>query len=314
MPIWTKPPSDTQEVTFLLFPQFSNLCLANAVEPLRAANDLLMRDIYRWSFVTLDGEAVASSSGLPILPSARLVDHPGGDLLFVVSSYDVRGHAHADTRQALTSAARRFHTVAGLDTGAWLMADAGLLEDRRATIHPAESVAFSEAFGTIDVATDRVIFDGSRITCGGAMATFACVLEVIRRTHGEALRLDVSQLFLEQSETLAPNRDATGLIDQALGLMRETVESPLPLPKLARQLGVSGRTLSRAFHTAVGAAPGTVYRRLRLANVRDLAETGRYPISEIALRCGYGDASAMTRAFVREFGKPPSVLRRRPAT
>ena len=83
---WTNPAVAPQEVAVLLFPRFSNLCLANAVEPLRAANEILMREAYRWRFVTLDGETVESSSGLPVLPHGPLRDHPGGDHLVVLST------------------------------------------------------------------------------------------------------------------------------------------------------------------------------------------------------------------------------------
>ena len=115
---WITAPSGRQDVAILLFPRFSNHCLANAVEPLRAANEILMHEAYRWRFVTLDGAEVVSSSGLPVVPHGRLRDEPGGTFLFVMSSYDVTRHAGSATDRALNSAARRFEVVAGLDT--WL--------------------------------------------------------------------------------------------------------------------------------------------------------------------------------------------------
>src|SRR6056297_1690089 len=108
---WTIHQNDTQDVAVLLYPRFSNHCLANAVEPMRAVNEVLMRDAYRWRFVTLDGEPVESSSGLPVLPNSNLRDHPGGALLFVLSSYDYRACATQANNRALASAARRFQRV-----------------------------------------------------------------------------------------------------------------------------------------------------------------------------------------------------------
>ena len=172
---WTRRRSNHVDVAVLLFPRFSNICLANAVEPLRAANEFLMNDIYRWSFVTLDGKAVESSSGLPVLPNGPLRDHPGGEYLFVLSSYGAAALATPDTSRALAAASRRFRHVAGMDTGAWLMADAGLLDGVKATIHWAEMTAFSERFDTIEAVSDRLVIDGNRITCGGAMAAFDTV-------------------------------------------------------------------------------------------------------------------------------------------
>ena len=196
---WQVDAGETQDVAVLLFPRFSNHCLANAVEPLRAANGFLMREAYRWQFVTLDGAAVQSSSGLPVLPNRRLRDHPGGAFLFVASSYDVRHYATQATSRALRAAANRFQTVVGMDTGAWLMAQAGLLEGAQATIHWDELTAFSETFAEVDAVARRYVIQGNRVTCGGAMTAFDLVLDLIGRTHGEALKLEVAALFLHQS-------------------------------------------------------------------------------------------------------------------
>lgn len=125
MPNWNVTADKPQDVAVLLFPRFSNHCLANAIEPLRAANEHLMQDFYRWRFVTLDGAPVQSSSGMPVLPDCPLRDHPGGAFLFVLSSYDVATLASPVTSRALKAASGRFETVAGMDTGAWLMAMPG---------------------------------------------------------------------------------------------------------------------------------------------------------------------------------------------
>lgn len=310
---WTRGRSDHFDVAVLLFPRFSNICLANAVEPLRAANEFLMSDIYRWSFVTLDGEAVESSSGLPVLPNGRLRDHPGGEYLFVLSSYGAAALATPDTSRALAAAAKRFRHVAGMDTGAWLMADAGLLDGVKATIHWAEMTAFSERFDTIEAVSDRLVIDGNRITCGGAMAAFDTVLELIRRHHGEALRLEVSALFLhrfpEPPEDSPIRPGAAPLVERCIALMYATIEEPLPIEALARRVQTTQRTLTRMFQKEFGAPPKTVYKWLRLATaLRYVQQTG-YPIGEIALRCGYANAAAMTRAFVAQYGRPPRTFR-----
>lgn len=311
---WMNPPAETQDVAVLLFPRFSNLCLANAVEPLRAANELLMREAYRWSFVTLDGEAVTSSSGLPIMPNFKLRDHPGGTFMFVVSSYAVQDFATPATSRALTAASRRFGAVAGLDTGAWLMAHAGLLDARAATIHWNELTGFSETFPAVDVQSERFVIDGDRITCGGAMAAFDLVLELIRGTHGAALGLEVSAFFLHQSAEAPPSRmfrrRGSPLVERSIALMSANLETPLPIARIAAEVNTTQRSLARAFRAELGAPPATVYKRLRLASARRYAQQSRYSITEIALRSGYANAAAMTRAFVEEYGRPPSAFRR----
>lgn len=311
---WRTQAQATETIAVLLFERFSNHCLANAVEPLRAANELLGWEAYAWDFVTLDGKGVASSSGLPVEPAAKLADHPGGDVLFVMSSYDTPRLATAAATRALKSASHRFTTIAGLDTGSWLLAAANLLDGRRATIHWNDFVAFSEAFPNVDAAPDRVVFDGRWITCGGAMTAFDMVREMIRRTHGEAIRLEVEAFFLhptaERPRHLTMNVQGAGLVYDALAAMSDAIEDPLPIAAIAKDLGTTTRTLTRTFNTQLGAPPQTVYKRLRLMAARRLAEQSDFSIAEIALRSGYEDAAAMTRAFKAEFSQTPSSYRR----
>ena len=314
MRIWSQQSTDPQDVAVLLFPRFSNHCLANAVEPLRGANTLLSQPSYRWQFVTLDGAPVESSGGLPVLPNCRLRDHSGGKFLFVMSSYDAPQLADAATAAALRTAAARFECVVGLDTGTWLMAHAGMLNGRKATIHWDELMAFSESFPEVDAVAERYVIEEDRISCGGAMTAFDLVLELIARTHGEALRLEVSSFFLHQSRS-APNdlglrHTPVGPVAAALDLMSEHIEEPLAIPAVAARLKMSQRTLARLFQAEVGASPMTVYKRLRLAAARRYAQHSRYSVAEIALRCGYRNASAMTRAYVEEFGSPIGSFRR----
>lgn len=309
---WHIPQNKSQTLAVLLFDGFSNLCLANAVEPLRVANTLAGRRLYDWQFVTLDGAGVASSSGLPVTPAGRLRDHLGGAFLFLLPGYAARSHVAA-SRAGLRAAQARFETLVGMDTGSWLLAAAGLLDGRCATIHRDELTALAEAFPTVSVREDRWTRDGPMVTCGGALATFDLVLDLIAARHGEALRLEIASFLM--SPTLHPpapglRPEGQGLVPAAVALMGQHLEDPLSIPELAERLEVHPKTLARACQAELGAAPLTVYRRLRLTAARRLAEQSTYDMAEIALRCGYASAAAMTRAFVAEFGLPPSGLRR----
>ncbi len=310
---WTIKQIDTEEIAVLLFPRFSNHCLANAIEPLRAANEILQYEAYRWRFATLDGNAVQSSSGLPVLPDCRLHDLAGGAYLFVLSSYDVRDFARATTAKALQAASKRFKNIVGMDTGAWLMAQAGLLDGRKATIHWVEFTGFSERFTQIETITDRYVQDDDRLTCGGATTAFDLVLDMIRRRHGEALGLEVAAFFLHWSADMPQNRlyrqQTSPTVARCIAIMTSHLETPLPISQIARQVGISQRTLSRIFVAETGATPTKVYQRLRLSAARRYAEQSRYSVSEIALRCGYTNPAAMTRAFATQYGKPPSSFR-----
>lgn len=311
MPNWKTPPIETQRIGVLLFDRFSNHCLANAVEPLRAANMLSRHRLFDWTFLSLDGAGVTSSSGLDIRPAMALGHETAGDILFVLPSYDHLLHANARTSRALRAAARRYRLVAGFDTGSWLLAEADLLTGYRATIHWEELPAFRERFPQVETLRARHVADRDRLTCSGAAAAFDLVLDLIGRHHGEALAQEVLALFMQTGEA-APRQTQkrySRLVARALALMQENLEEPLPVPDLANRLGRSQRQLEARMRTELGAGPRRVYLRQRLSYARKLAEETRLSIAEIAVRSGYGDPAAMTRAFRAEFGLTPSAAR-----
>jgi len=303
-----------RRIGVLLFPSFSNHCLANAVEPLRGANTLSRRALYDWKFLGLDTAGVASSSGLIVQPQARLTDHPGGDALLVMPSYDFQRHATPDAQRALRAAAARFRCVVGLDTGSWLMAAAGLLDGRRATIHWDEMDSLAEAFPQVSVTPERFVIDGDRITCGGATTTFELMLHLIGQHHGALLRLEVAALFMHGEADPRPDPMARlskdRLVQAAVSIMRRNIETPLTVGAVARRLGLGQRGLEAHFAAEAGMTPRAVYTALRLRQARLLTERSTLSMAEIATRCGYADASAMTRAFRRAYGQPPTALRR----
>jgi len=304
-------PQETTRIEVLLFPQFSNHCLANAVEPLRAANGYARRPLFHWRFVSLGGGRLTSSSGLRV-DTEGLSRDATGDMLFLLPSYGFRDADTPATRSAIRAAARRFGIVAGFDTGAWLMATARLLDGRQATIHWDEYAAFTETFPSVHVRPDRFVIDGSRITCGGAEAAFDLALHLIQAWHGAALRMNVGALFLHgapPSPDSALPRTRRARVDRAIALMRSALEHPLPIRAVARALGVSQRSLEVEFARHLGLPPRAAYRLLRLEEARRLIEGSTLSVAEVALRCGWDTPGALTRAFRERYGVPPRVMR-----
>lgn len=307
MPYSKNPSRVPTQISILLFDRFSNHCLANVLEPLRAANDLSSQQVFEWNIVVLGGQRVRSSSGLRLEADAQLADMRG-DILMVMPSYGFLTHANVTSSRALRAAARRFDILAGLDTGSWLLAEAGLLDGYRATIHWDELDRFSERFSDIDVQKEAVIYDRDRITCGGASTAFALAMQMIEKQHGAALRLRVEHLF-SGAYAQRPVRRG-GIAARAVDLMRAHIEEPLPIAQLAQQLGRSQKHLEQQMLARLGAAPQVIYRRIRLERARQLSLDTTISVAEISLRCGYQDASAMTRAFRSEYGTTPQALRR----
>lgn len=313
MQIW-KSSDACRSVGILLFDSFSNHCLANAVEPLRAANTLSRKQLYSWHFLSLDGASVTSSSGLPVQPEMALSAHPGGDYLFIMPSYDFEKHATVHCNRALRAASQRFKVLAGMDMGSWLLASAGLLDGRRATIHWDELVRFAETFPDIDVTEDRAVEDGRFLSCGGVTTTFELVLNMIEQHHGPMLRLEVSSLFMYgESATLfsvPPGTPRNRKVQAATALMRRNMEAPLAIPEIAQSIGLSQKAFAEECAKTYGLGPRRLYQAIRLREARRLSAHTDLPIEEIAHRCGYLNPSALTRAFRNEFGTAPSTLRK----
>ncbi|MFD0860281.1 GlxA family transcriptional regulator [Roseovarius aquimarinus] len=305
-------------IAFVLFDRFSNLCLANCLEPLRAANSVSRSALFEWRIATLDGAPARSSSGMQVLPHDALRQLGHCDYLFILVSYDHIRHDTAAARRALRAASKQARRVVGMDAAPWLMASAGLLGGRRATLHWDLQDAFAERFLDVEVERARVIRDGPVITCAGAMSALDLMMELIAHHGGMATRLDVEDQFMHGSDTSAALPQANAPQDDALvrgGLMqmRANVERPLPLPEIARRLKCQPRTLDRHFRSALGAPPGTVYRHLRLSEARKLLESTSLQVGEIAVRCGYDSPAAMARAMRARYGAAPSALRSGPA-
>jgi transcriptional regulator GlxA family with amidase domain len=201
-----------------------------------------------------------------------------------------------------------------MDSGSWLLAAAGLLAGRRATIHWDELELFAERFPEVEVVEAPTVADGNILSCGGASTTFELVLGLIEQHHGPMLRIEVASIFLPAGGHARPGVEAAAETAPdpggILSLMRRHIEEPLSIGEIAARLGLGPKTLERDCRRLYGIAPRQLYRAIRLRAIRRLVENTALPIEEIAARGGYRNAPAMTRAFRSEFGLTPSALRR----
>lgn len=307
-------PKSPLHLTFLLFDGFSNMVLASAIEPLRAARDLSGRRLFSWQVSSLDGGAVTSSSRLAIAVDLPLERVGATDALILVSGYGMRDHLQRDSMRAVLRKTRGLPVLGGLDTGAWLLAQMGLLAGRRAAIHWMEREALAEAFPEITVVPDPYVADGNIVTCGGAQSVLSWSLDLIGAQAGEALRFDVANMFgrvmgrsTDPVEWQLPSRMTDSALPPALQraivAMRETAEQPLPLPRIAERAALSPRSMDRLFHAHLGLSAGGYYRQIRLSHARALALETKLSLGEIASRTGFSSPATLARAYRRAFGE-----------
>ncbi|MGE3989619.1 GlxA family transcriptional regulator [Pseudorhodoplanes sp.] len=308
--------SATRHVGFLLIPGFSLLSYASTVEPLRAANRLSGRDLYRWSQITDRGRPVAASSGLSIAASGSVGDDIPLDMILVCAGGNPALHRSVRTFAFLRRHARRGVTIGGVSGGPYLLARAGLLDGYRCTIHWDHMAPFREDFPQIDMTHALYEIDRGRLTCAGGIAGFDMMRAIIAAEHGAALAASVSEWFLQtqlrsgggpQRMTL---RERYGVANpkllRALQAMEDTAQTPLTRTELARASGVSVRQIERLFASHLGTSVGDVYIKMRLDRARALVHETALPILEIAVACGFATGSHFSRAYRARFGKAPS--------
>lgn len=317
-----RPEAGPLEITFLVFPGASIMCVASAVDPLRAANRVLGRPAFAWTMASADGRPAETTCGLPVAVDGAFDPDARRDAVVVIGGFGMRLAAAPALIAALRKAARSARALGGVEAGSWLLGRAGLLEGRAATTHWEDLEDFAAAFPGAEVRPDRYVIDGPVFTTGGAAPTFDLMLHLVRARLGMAVALDVASVFIYDQARAASDAQplvSLGRLDgydprvvQAIRLMEAHLDRPLSTAAIARRAGVATRTLEKAFSTSIGETPGAYYLRLRLNAARRLVLDTAEPMADIAARTGFSSAPAFSRAFSHAFGKAPVRLRRNP--
>ena len=298
------------------------MAYASAVEPLRAANRIAGKPLYRWCHAAPDNEPAIASSGAAVLPDFRRGSEVGElDLLLVCAGGNPAAFDDRPTFAWLRKLARRVVAIGGISGGPYVIAKAGLLNGRLCTVHWEHIPAFQEAFPEARLTRSLFEFDGDRITCSGGVAGLDMMITLIARDHGYELGAAVSDSFVHTQvrEGDRPQRMdlrfRVGIADEkllrVLRAMEAQLEKPLSREQLADLAGISLRQLERSFRTHLNRGVYQHYLGLRLGRSRQLLRETSLGVLEIAMATGFGSASQFSRAFRRAFGcSPRSALRR----
>lgn len=314
-------PADPFHVGVVLTPGFSLMAFASTVEPLRSANLVSGSSLYRWTYLSAEGGVVASSGGLEVVTSPLPDPAKAGFAMVVVCGGLVtESYKSAKLGAFLRQASRRGVVVGSVSTASFILADAGLLDGRRATVHWDFLDAFREAFPDIEVAGELFVIDHGVFTCAGGTAAMDVMLQFIRQHRGNELAGRVCDQFVYG--TMRQPRDAQRLalrsrlglsqpaIIKAIEIMESTIETPLRSPQIAQQVGVSTRQLERLFMRHLGCSPTSYYIKLRLEQARRLLRQTTMSVLEIGVACGFTSASHFARAYRLHFKNVPSADRK----
>ena len=304
-------------LALLVLPQSSILEVASTLDPLRSANRHLGSESYRWRVVSPDGRAVPLTCGIELPSNGPLAAAEGADALVVIAGFRQSQVATAPLIRDLSRMARHFTAVGGIDAGAWVLARAGLLNGHKATVHWEDLEDFAAAHPAVDVVPDRFVIDRSRFTAGGAAPAADLMLHLIRARHGPALALQVAASFITtardgsepQISPAKPDPRLDPRVAAAIARMEAHLDAPESSAAIARALGLSPRRLEQIFKENLSLTPAAYALTLRLQAARRMITDTRHSLAEVALRCGFSSASALSRAFRAKFGQAPSQLR-----
>ena len=304
-------------LALLVLPQSSILEVASTLDPLRSANRHLGSEAYRWRVVSPDGGPVPLTCGIELPSNGPLTAAEGADALIVIAGFQQWQGATPALIRELSRMAPRFAAMGGIDAGSWVLARAGLLNGYKATVHWEDLEDLATAHPAVDVQPDRFVIDRARFTAGGAAPAADLMLHLIRSRHGPALALQVAASFITtardghepQISRAKPDPRLDPRVATAIARIETHLDSPEPVASIARAVGLSPRRLEQIFTKNLGLGPGAYALNHRLSAARRMITDTRHPLAEVALRCGFSSASALSRAFAAKFGQAPSRLR-----
>jgi transcriptional regulator GlxA family with amidase domain len=263
---------------------------------------------------------VRSSSGIEMI--ARGLTSSGAlSTLIVAGGEGVDAEATRDkTLSFVRAVAKRGVRVASVCSGAFILAEAGLLDGRRATTHWRRTQQFLSAYPNVKLEPDRIfIRDGNIWSSAGISAGIDLALALMAEDFGdEVAQQTARQLVLyhrrsggqSQFSSLLELKAPTGRFGALLSWAREHLDAPLTVENLAEQAGMSSRHFARAFIAETGTTPSKAVERLRIEVARQRVQSSGEAIEQVARSTGFRDPERMRRAFIRAFGQPPQSLRR----
>jgi transcriptional regulator GlxA family with amidase domain len=317
--------AEPEIVLFLLVPDFTLIAFACAVEPLRIANRMAGRQLYRWRLASKDGRPVASSTGIAVAVDLSLAEAAQlSPVPTVVLCSGLHGERYQDREVIawLRRMDRRGAEIGAICTGAHVLARAGLLNGHRCTIHWENLPGFSEDFPDIEVVQELFEIDRRRFTSPGGTASLDLMLDRIRARHGEALATMVSeQCILERIRAKSdPQRPPVrqrlkvhhAKLAHAVELMETHIEEPMDQETLARRVGLSRRQLERLFRQHLDRTPAQHYLATRLERARHLLRQTDQPVMAVACATGFVSASHFSTCYRQLFGRTPREERVKP--
>ena len=305
----------TTHFVFLLVEEFSHLAFSCALEPLRIANLVSGKPLYRWSLVSANGRDATCSNGSVTLVHGGLEPVRHADRLFLISGINVQNHDTPELLNFLRRERASGTPLGAICSGAYLLARASFLNGMEAAIHWDYHDLFAEEFPQVDLVRNVFVSKAKVITASGGTAAADLMLHLIGRAHGSDLSTEVADQMVYNAvrEGTAAQRVSlqsrhgmrNAHLMRAIEIMEANIEDPLSPSLIAEDLGISTRQLERLFGKYLNSTPKHYFMELRLHRARNLLVQTEQSITEIAMACGFRSTSHFSKVYRGAYGRSP---------
>ena len=311
VPHATKP----RKFIFVLLPKFTLLSFASALECLRISNRMSNQILYEWEIISENGTSIICSAGIEFSVDHDLNERNRDDTIMLCGGENIRAATTKRLLSWLRRESRRGLAIAGLCTGAFPLAKAGLLEGKRATIHWENQDSFTEEFENVELTKSVFIIEGNRMTTAGGTSSIDLMLKLIANDHGEDLANAVAdqQIYSSIRTTQDVQRLSVptrlGVRHPKLGhviqMMERNIEEPISPSILAKHVAMSTRQLERLFRRYLSRSPKRYYMELRLQKARNLLMQTDMSVINVALACGFASPSHFSKCYRAHYATTP---------
>lgn len=305
----------TTHFVFLLLENFSHLAFSCALEPLRIANLVSGKPLYRWSLASGDGVYARCSNGSVTLVDLGLDPLCRVDRLFLVSGLHVQNHATPDILNFIRRERAGGTPIGAICSGAYVLAKAGLLDGVETAIHWEYHDLIAEEFPEVALVRNVFVADQKYITASGGTAAADLMLHLIARQHGTELSTAVADQMVYNAvrEGTAAQRVSlqsrhgmrNSHLARAIAMLEANMEEPMAPSEVAGKLGISVRQLERLFGKFLNTSPKRYIMEMRLHRARNLIVQTENSITDIAMACGFNSTSHFSKVFRSHFGISP---------
>lgn len=319
-------PTSLRSIVLLAFPNVQLLDVSGPLQVFASANELArMRGLpppYALRLVSVEGGLVASSSGIALQTASRQSVKGPIDTLIIPGGCGVSA-ASADARVTRWTfrLAKRSARIASVCSGAFLLAQTGLLDGKRVVTHWARCDELASRYPKLRVETDPIfVREGNIWTSAGVTAGIDLALALVEEDLGRSLALDVARelvVFLKrpggqsQFSAALSVQKADDRFGELHAWMSTHLAADLSVPTLATRLHMSERTFMRHYKAETGQTPARTVERFRVEAAKRLLGESALPVKRIAARCGFGSEESMRRSFVRLLQIAPQTYRER---